>query len=186
MPIRQIVPLLVLCSFVAGYTVARSVPDWSTRVSAETTSAAYVPFAQQMPTDTPAPTLAPPVPPKANSFVPQSGGTQPHGKFTITESRAVTASQSHAEIGQQIDFSLALKNIGTAKKFLTHICMQESGGATFGCIMNKNLYPGEEFGFSAGMTFPKPGTYSVWVTWSQDGTSFFRPLNAHSATVTIE
>lgn len=110
--------------------------------------------------------------------------SKPSGKFIIQETQKITASQSKVETGEQVDFSVTLKNVGNKKKFLTHICFQYSGG-NFGCILNKNLFPGEEFGFSNSMMFPNPGTYQVWIVWSQDKTNFYRPINGGSAPIIV-
>lgn len=102
------------------------------------------------------------------------------------ETEKITADRTTAETGEQVNFTVSLQNQGTKKKFLTHICFDHSGGVTFGCLLNKNLFPGEKFNVNNSMMFPNPGSYSVWVTWSQDATNFYRPINAGSTTVHIE
>jgi len=110
---------------------------------------------------------------------------QQAGKFIIKEVSKITAGKTAAETGEEVYFSTAVKNVGSKKKFLTHICFQYNGG-NFGCILNTNLDPGQEFAFGNSMTFTKPGNYSVWITWSQDGTNFYRPLSGSSAIVKIQ
>jgi len=110
---------------------------------------------------------------------------QPTGKFIIKEISKITPAKTAAETGEDIYFSTAIKNVGSKKKFLTHICFQYNGG-NFGCVLNKNLFPEEEFAFGNSMTFTKPGNYSVWITFSQDGTNFYRPLSASAVTVNIQ
>lgn len=106
------------------------------------------------------------------------------GKFTILETQKMYADRYTVQTGETVNFFTKLKNTGTSKKFLTHICFQYSGG-NFGCQLNMNLGPGEEKAIHNSMVFPNPGTYSVWVTWSQDKTNFYRPLSAGSVTVTV-
>lgn len=113
-----------------------------------------------------------------------SAPSQPSGKFIIQEVQKITANKTTAETGEQVDFNVTLKNVGDKKKFLTHICFQYSGG-NFGCLLNKNLFPGEEFNINNSMIFPNPGNYSVWVVWSQDKTNFYRPVKGSTSTVTV-
>ena len=87
------------------------------------------------------------------------------GKFIIKQTSKITAGKTTAETGEEVYFSTAIKNVGSKKKFLTHICFQYNGG-NFGCILNKNLDPGQKFAFGNPMTFTKPGNYSIWITWS--------------------
>ena len=112
--------------------------------------------------------------------------SQPSGKFTILESKKITADKTKVETGELVNFFTTLKNQGTKKKFLTHICFNHSGGVTFGCLLNVDLDPGEEFPIHNSMMFPSPGRYSVGVTWSQDGTNFYSPLQAGSVSVIVE
>lgn len=112
--------------------------------------------------------------------------TKPSGKFTIVETQKITADKESAETGETVNFSVTLKNSGDEKKFLTHICFNHSGNVTFGCLLNKNIYPGDEFNINNSMIFATPGTYSVWVTWSQDKTNFYRPVNYDTAIVRVE
>ena len=109
---------------------------------------------------------------------------KPIDKFIIKETQKITAGQNRVETGEEVNFSVTLKNIGNKKKFLTHICFQYSGG-NFGCVLNTNLFPEQEQNFNNSMMFPNPGTYSVWVVWSQDKTNFYRPLNGGSASITV-
>ncbi len=105
-------------------------------------------------------------------------------KYIIKQTQKITASRSSAETGEEVYFSTSLKNIGDKKKFLTHICFQYNGG-NFGCILNTNLDPDQEFSFGSNMIFNNPGTYNVWITLSQDHTNFFQPLNGSMTTINI-
>jgi len=107
-------------------------------------------------------------------------------KFTILESKKIYSDKTSAETGETINFFAALENIGTKKKFLTHVCFNHSGEVTFGCQLNINIDPGEEFPIHNSMIFANPGSYSVWLTWSQDKTNFYRPLNSGTARIKIQ
>ncbi len=107
-------------------------------------------------------------------------------KLTIAEVKKISADRTSAQTGEVVNYNATLKNIGNKKKFLTHICFNHSGGVTFGCLLNKNLEPNEEFNINNSMMYPKPGTYSAWITWSQDGVNFYRPQSGGSVTVTVE
>ena len=112
--------------------------------------------------------------------------TAPSTKLTITEVKKISADRANAQTGETVNYNATLKNTGSKKKFLTHICFTHSGGVTFGCLLNKNLEPNEEFNINNSMMYKTPGTYSVWITWSQDGTNFYRPQGAGSAVVTVD
>ncbi len=117
------------------------------------------------------------------------GGSGVSTKFTIVESKPMTASRTYAQTGQEIIFSTAIKNEGPEMKNLTHLCFNHSGGVSFGCLNGPaapTLDPGKEMGISNGMIFTHPGTYYVWLTWSQDKTNFYRPLRSTSVKVMIE
>lgn len=111
---------------------------------------------------------------------------KPTGKFTISEVKKIEADRTSAQTGETVNFSVTLKNTGDKKKFLTHICFNHSGGVTFGCVLNKNIFPNDEFNVNNSMIFKNPGNYSVWITWSQDKTNFYRPVEAGQAKVYIE
>ena len=108
------------------------------------------------------------------------------GKYTIIAKTRLVADQPRVETGEQVNFNITLKNEGTKKKFLTHICFNHSGGETFGCLLNKNLYPNESFNLNNGMIFTSPGRYTVSVSLSQDGVNFFPPVNSNTVSVFVE
>lgn len=111
--------------------------------------------------------------------------TAPSTKLTIYESKKITADKTTAETGETVNYNVTLKNTGDKKKFLTHICFNHSGGITFGCLLNMNLEPDKEFNINNSMMYKTPGGYSVWITWSQDGTNFYKPQGGGSARVTV-
>jgi hypothetical protein len=133
------------------------------------------------------PVATSPEPKAAESLNPSSGGGSVSGgsdKFTILETQKLSADRYTVQTGETVNFFTKLKNTGTSKKFLTHICFQYSGG-NFGCQLNMNLDPQEEKAIHNSMVFPNPGTYSVWVIWSQDKANFYPPVSAGSVTVTV-
>ncbi len=105
-------------------------------------------------------------------------------KYTIFEIEKISADKSFAQTGETVNFTATLKNTGSVKKFLTHICFNYSGG-NFGCVRNINLGPGEVFNINNSMMFPDPGKFSVWITWSQDHTNFYRPSGGGTASVQV-
>lgn len=111
--------------------------------------------------------------------------TAPSSKLTIMETQKISADRAMAETGETVNYTVTLKNTGNKKKFLTHICFNHSGGVTFGCLLNMNLESYKEFNINNSMTYKTPGTYSTWVTWSQDGNNFYRPQSGGSAVVKI-
>jgi len=106
-------------------------------------------------------------------------------KYTIEEVTRITADKTNAETGETVNFTVTIKNTGTKKKFLTHVCFNYTGGSGFGCMLNKNLEAGESFNLNNSMMFESSGRYSVWITWSQDGTNFYRPKGAGQVNVYI-
>lgn len=107
-------------------------------------------------------------------------------KFTIYENQNITVDKNQVQTGEEVKFSTSLVNKGTTKKFFTHLCFNESNGVTFGCILGVNLDPGESMPISASTIFTAPGTYAVWISWSQDKTNFYRPQNPTSVWVTVQ
>jgi len=103
----------------------------------------------------------------------------------IIEVQQITASQQTGQIGDDISFTVTIKNQSPNKKNIQAICFNSSE-SNFGCTQGKNLAPGEIFNVNNTGRFHSPGTKSVWITWSQDNLTFFRPINAGTAQVTIQ
>jgi hypothetical protein len=117
------------------------------------------------------------------------GGQAVSNKFSLVESQAITADKNQVETGENVVFSTAIKNEGSKMKHLTHLCFNHSGGVTFGCLegpQGPNLDSGQEFPIGGATIFTQPGTYQVWLTWSQDATNFYRPLNSSSIKIVVE
>lgn len=110
----------------------------------------------------------------------------PAGKFTIVEAQKISADKTSVETGEDVQFWLTIKNKGTKVKTLTHLCFNHSGGTTFGCLLDHTLASGQEFSLSASTRFYSPGTYSVWFTWSQDKTNFYKPVDGSSVQIMVE
>lgn len=106
-------------------------------------------------------------------------------KSTIYENKSITADKSNPQTGEEVKFSINLINKGKSKKFITHVCFNHSGGVTFGCVLGVNLDPGQEFPISGSTKFTTSGTYSVWLTWSQDKTNFYRTGQASSVWIKV-
>jgi hypothetical protein len=106
-------------------------------------------------------------------------------KFTLLEVGKISVDKNHAETGENVNYTVTIKNTGNKRKFLTHICFNHSGNVTFGCVRNVNIEAGSEFNLNNTMQYTNSGNYSVWITWSQDHTNFYRPNNAGVATMTI-
>jgi len=107
-------------------------------------------------------------------------------KFTIYENQNITANKTKVQTGEEVKFSVSLINKGTTKKFFTHICFNHSQGVTFGCVLGVNLDPGEIWPITGNTIFTTPGTYAVWVSWSQDKTNFYRPQKPTTTWVTVQ
>jgi hypothetical protein len=108
-----------------------------------------------------------------------------NSKFTITEIEHITADKYSAETGDTVNLKAAIKNTGTKKKFLTHICINDDQGNNYGCILNKNLESGETFSFNSSVQLKNPGNYWIHLTWSQDKTNFYQPNNTSSVHIEI-
>jgi hypothetical protein len=111
------------------------------------------------------------------------------GKFTIVQTQAMSTDKTWAQTGETVSFSTKIKNQGTGMKHLTHLCFNQSAGVTFGCLcgpQGPNLDPGQEMEISDTTVFTLPGTYDVWLTWSQDSTNFYQPQGGQSVKVVIE
>ncbi len=110
-------------------------------------------------------------------------------KFTIVQTQIIISDKSQAQTGEPVRFTTKIKNQGTAIKHFTHLCFNHSGGVTFGCLsgpQGPNLDPEQELEISNTTVFTLPGTYYVWLTWSQDSTNFYQPQGSNSVKVVIE
>ena len=121
---------------------------------------------------------------------PDSSASQHSGssrdKFTIVESEKISADKTKVQTGEDVRFWLTIKNDGAKVKTLTHLCFNHSGGVNFGCLLDHTLASGQEFSISNTTRFYSPGTYSVWFTWSQDKTNFYKAVNGGIVTVHVE
>ena len=122
----------------------------------------------------------------ASGFGAEQTSSIPAGKFTIVEAQKISADKTNVQTGEDVRFWLTIKNDGAKVKTLTHLCFNHSGGTTFGCLLDHTLASGQEFSISNTTRFYSPGVYSVWFTWSQDKTNFYKPVNGSSVKVVVE
>lgn len=106
------------------------------------------------------------------------------GREDIAQVGDIIASQPEAYTGDDITFTVTIQNQATYKKFVRQLCFQSSEG-NFGCSPGFNLDPGQVFSMSNNGRFTSSGTKSVWVTWTQDNTNFYSPINNRSTTIQI-
>ncbi len=117
-----------------------------------------------------------------SNTLPSAGGGPQND---IIEIQQITASQQVAQVGDDINYTVTIKNQAPYKKFIQAICFNSSE-SNFGCASGKNLAPGEIFNINNTGRFHAAGTKSVWITWTQDGFSYYRPVNGGTAQVTIQ
>ncbi|KKT60909.1 MAG: hypothetical protein UW52_C0015G0009 [Candidatus Gottesmanbacteria bacterium GW2011_GWA1_44_24b] len=135
------------------------------------------------PTLTPIPTVTPTVIQSYQfSVLPTAGGGP---RNDIVEVQHISASKSVAQVGDDIGFSVTIKNQASSKKLVKQLCFNSTAG-NFGCTMDFNLYPGQSFNFNNSGRFTSGGAKTVWITWTQDGQNFYRPVDGRTVTVTIQ
>lgn len=117
-----------------------------------------------------------------SNSLPQSGGGPQND---IIEIQQISASKAIAQVGDDISFTVTIKNQAPYQKILQAICFNSSE-TNFGCTQGKNLVPGEIFNINNSGRFHSPGTKSIWITWTQDNITYYRPVNAGTAQVTIQ
>lgn len=140
-----------------------------------------VPTVSPTPTNAPVPTVTP-MPVVRPQALPTAGGGPRHD---ILEVGHISASQPVAQVGDDIGFTVTIKNQAATKKHIVQLCFNSSDG-NFGCTLDFNLYPGESFNFNNSGRFTSGGVKTVWVTWTQDGQNFYRPVDGRTAQVTIQ
>ena len=123
---------------------------------------------------------------ESSDFTTGQTANSSQGKFSIIESKKISADKTNVETGEDVRFWLTIKNNGVKVKTLTHLCFNHSGDANFGCLLDHTLAPGQEFSISNTTRFYSPGVYSVWFTWSQDKTNFYKASNGSSVQIVVE
>lgn len=134
------------------------------------------------------------VPPNTTSSLPAATGnsspqsapvtdptTQQHtletgGRADIEQIGTITVSQQQAYPGDDITFTITLKNTASYKKFVRQLCWESTEG-NFGCSPGFNLDSGQVFQISNNGRFAARGTKSVWVMWTQDSSNFYTPVD---------
>ena len=141
-----------------------------------TSTPSPTPLLIQQITPTPTPVVSP------LSVLPTAGGGP---RNDIVEVGHISASQPVAQVGDDIGFSVTIKNQAPYKKLVKQLCFNSTDG-NFGCTMDFNLYPDQSFNFNNSGRFTTGGVKTVWITWTQDGQNFYRPVGGATTTVTIQ
>lgn len=111
--------------------------------------------------------------------------TNPNGGRTdLVQVGQIIVSQPQVYTGDDINFTVTLENVAPYKKFVRQVCFNSNDG-NFGCTPGFNLNPGQVFQLSNSGRFTSSGVKSIGVTWTQDGTNFYSPVNASSAIITV-
>lgn len=182
--------ILGVCLLIVGFLFGRIVLSSSTQLPLATSQQEISPTAQ--PVISSSPTIAPTTSVSSSNY--NTGGNNVGGLLPtagngpqndIIETSPLSASQPIAQVGDDITYTVTLKNQALTKKNVQLICFNSSDG-NFGCLNGKNLQPGESFTISNSGRFSRPGTKTIWVTWSQDSINFYVPVGANSTTVTIQ
>lgn len=106
------------------------------------------------------------------------------GRADIEQIGIITVSQQQVYTGDDITFTITLKNTASYKKFVRQLCWESTEG-NFGCSPGFNLDPGQVFQISNNGRFTSSGSKSIWVMWTQDSTNFYVPVNTMPARVQI-
>lgn len=171
---------IVVIIFCIGFVVGQHVNI--TRVIAQS-GLAPTPTSTPTPTPFPAPNpTATPVTYTPPAALPTAGGGPRHD---IIETGHISASQPVAQVGDDIGFTVTIRNQAATKKHIVQLCFNSSDG-NFGCTLDFNLYPDQSFNFNNSGRFTSGGVKTVWVTWTQDGQNFYRLVDGRSAQVTIQ
>ena len=97
----------------------------------------------------------------------------------------ITESQTSTQVGQDVTFTVTLTNNAPYYKFISAICFESTDG-NFGCSSGMNLSVGQSFTISNSGRWTSGGAKNIWVTWSQDDTNYYRPLNSKPLQVLIK
>jgi len=103
----------------------------------------------------------------------------------IVETQGISADITVAQVGDDIQFTVTIKNQAPYKKLIKQLCFNSTDG-NFGCTMDFNLYPDQSFTFNNSGRFTSGGYKTIWITWTQDGQNFYRPLNSSTSRVFIQ
>lgn len=110
--------------------------------------------------------------------------------FTATSPRfdivqiGLTADKSDVQVGEDVTFTITLKNVSRKNKNVEAACFDSNDG-NFGCQNDFNIPAGESFTFSNSGRWVSGGIKSVWVTWSPDNNNYYRPLYSSRVIVTV-
>jgi hypothetical protein len=171
--------ILIFCvGFIAGqhYDITQIIAQEAGSSTPTSTPSPTPLFIQQI-----TPTLTP-IKSTPLSILPTAGGGP---RNDIIEIQQITASKPVAQVGDDIGFTVTIKNQAATKKLIKQLCFNSSDG-NFGCTMDFNLYPGQSFNFNNSGRFTSGGIKTIWITWTQDGQNFYRPVGGGTAQVTIQ
>lgn len=96
----------------------------------------------------------------------------------------ISADVSSVQVGQDINFTITVKNVSPNKKFIKAMCFESSDG-NFGCQRNFNLDPNQAFSFSNSGRWTSGGIKSIWIAWTQDGVNYYIPRNSQMLQILI-
>jgi hypothetical protein len=96
----------------------------------------------------------------------------------------ISSNMSSAQVGQDVNFTVTIQNNSRYKKFVSAICFQSNEG-NFGCSQGVNLSVGQIYNINNSGRFTSGGTKNIWITWTQDDTNYYLPLNSKSANIFI-
>jgi len=96
----------------------------------------------------------------------------------------ISSNMPCAQVGQDLNFTVIIKNESPLPKFISSICFQSTDG-NFGCSPGVNLSVGQIYSINNSGRFTSGGTKNIWITWTQDDTNYYLPLNSKSANVFI-
>jgi hypothetical protein len=102
----------------------------------------------------------------------------------ISEVGPLTANRTSAQVDDYITFTATIQDRAPYNKTLQNVCFESSDG-NFGCKWDIELTPGQTYTINNLGNWTSPGTKNVWITWTQDGINYYRPVNGRTARVFI-
>lgn len=106
-------------------------------------------------------------------------------KNDIIEITHLSVSKPIAQVGDDINFSVTIQNQAPYAKLIKKICFNSTDG-NFGCTQEFNFASMQIQNFNNSTRFTTGGVKTIWITWSQDGINFYRPVNSGTTSVTIQ
>lgn len=163
----------------AGFAGTEPAPSTSASSFSSSNAAPNITNSLPAATGNSSPQTAPVTDPTTQQHTLETGG-----RADIEQIGTITVSQQQAYTGDDITFTVALKNTASYKKFVRQLCWESTEG-NFGCSPGFNLDPGQVFQISNNGRFVSSGSKSVWVMWTQDSTNFYTPVDTMPVRVQI-